>query len=239
MTYPSRLRWVIPDNPKFRVATDSQLEYLLLGILVMIMLSIFNINHGGGFITQFNRLIASPAGVEQLYNEHGEHNLLVVEIKGVRASDRAHVQGDYLIIKQQGKDFLVESKEEKIYKVGTEPDSQIITESMKASLAQAAVTKIEPMQLQDEEIEKTLAKFQQSGTIVFVSGHLKIDYPDEINFLPDPEQFPYIRANNNEITLESAPLDKVVSTLGNQFAKGFLVIRRIYTSSTNVSNSPT
>jgi inner membrane protein len=66
MFYPSHVRCVCPGNRNFRLRTGSNAEYGVLTALVALAFLVFSINSNGGLFTQFNRLIASPSGVEHI-----------------------------------------------------------------------------------------------------------------------------------------------------------------------------
>ena len=55
---------------------------------VGIALISFNINVNGGVMSQFNRLMATPSGVIEIYKKSASTHLIVAHIDGVRNSDR-------------------------------------------------------------------------------------------------------------------------------------------------------
>ena len=227
MFWPNPVRCVCPGNRDLRLRTGSNAEYFVLVMLVAVSLAVFNINNSGGLFTQFNRLIASPSGVQHIYNESGSNHLVKAQIKGVRAIDRSKVLGEYTIIQSHGSGFIVQSSAGQVYKAGTEPDAQIITEEITADVGKAAVTNIETVRLEEEQLASAIARFNRVGASVFVSGQLTIDDPDSITFSSDPHQFPFIKVSGVAITLEAAPLNSVTQFLGEQFATGQLSIRVI------------
>ncbi|MDV2997627.1 MAG: hypothetical protein N4J56_007332 [Chroococcidiopsis sp. SAG 2025] len=240
MFYPSPVRCVCPGNRKFRLRTGSNAEYGLLALLVAIAFLAFNINSSGGILTQFNRLIASPSGVEHLYNESGSTHLITAHIKGVQISDRSKVLGDYLIVEAHGQGFIVSSSTGQIYKAGTEPDAQIFTEKITADIGTPAITNVESVVLDEEELGEKLNPFNRTtGAMVFVTGQLTVDDPESIRIIQDPRQFSTIRASGaGNITLEAAPLATVQQVLGDQFATGQLQIRSINVSQAATNASP-
>jgi inner membrane protein len=239
MFYPSPVRCVCPGNRKFRLRTGSNAEYGILALLIAIAFFAFNINSKGGILTQFNRLIASPSGVEHLYNESGSTHLITAHIKGVQSSDRSKVRGDFLIVQSHGQGFIVSSSTGQIYKAGTEPDAQIFTEEITADVGNPAITNIESLVLDEEELGKKLNKFNRAGAMVFVTGQISIDDPESIRLIQDPRQFPTIRVSSSgNITLEAAPLATVQQVLGDQFATGQLQIRSINVSQAVTNTSP-
>ena len=232
MFYPNPVRCVCPGNRNLRLRTGSNAEYFVLMVLVAIALAVFNINNSGGLFTQFNRLIASTSGVQHIYNDSGSTHLIKANIKGVRTSDRAPVMGNYTIIQSHGSGFIVQSATGEIYKAGTEADAQILVEEITADVGRAAITNIESLTLEEEEIRAALAPFNRTGTMVFVSGQLSIDDPDSAGLTADPYQFSFIRQAGESVTLEAAPLPIVTSRLGEQFATGALQIRIINAQTT-------
>ncbi|MBD2458415.1 metal-dependent hydrolase [Nostoc sp. FACHB-87] len=231
MFWPSPVRCVCPGNRNLRLRTGSNAEYFVLVLLIAIALFTFNINNSGGLLTQFNRLIAAPSGVQKIYNESGSTHLIKANIKGVRTSDRSKVSGQYLIIQAQGTGFLVQADDGKIYKAGTDPDAQIFLEEITADVGKAAITNIEAVELEDEPIGPVLEKYNRTGAIVFVSGQLSFDTLDGVVLPRDPYQFPYIRATDSTVTLEAAPLKIVQTSLGEEFGIGQLQIKVINTNS--------
>ena len=230
MFYPNSARWVAPGNRNFRLSTNSPVEYGLLTLLIAIAVLTFNVNANGGILTEFNRLIATPTGVEQIYNQKGANHLMVAHIKGVRRSDRAAVNGDFWIIQAHGQGFVVQSADGAIYKTGKEPDVQIIAERITADTGSVAAITIDPVKLNDQEVTAALAPFNRPGVMVFVTGQIAIDDSESLaeTLFVDPQQFPYIHAAGTNVTLELAPLAAVQQALGEQFAVGQLAIKSIY-----------
>ncbi|OCQ92269.1 hydrolase [Nostoc sp. MBR 210] len=227
MFWPSSVRCVCPGNREFRLRTGSNIEYFILVILIAIALGVFNVNNSGGLFNQFNRLIASPSGVQKIYNESGSTNLIKANIKGVMTSDRTPVKNQFLIIQAQGKGFLVQDDKGKIYKASTEPDAQIFLEEITADVGQPAITNIQAIFLEDEPVNAILEKFNNTNTFVFVTGTLTVEDTESINIPRDPYQFPYFRSTTNTINLEAAPLKTVLKAMGEEFATGQLQIKII------------
>ena len=237
MFWPSPVRCVCPGNRDLRLRTGSNAEYFVLAILIALALAVFSLNNSGGILTQFNRLIASPSGVQHIYNSSGSTHLIKVHIKGVRAGDRAPVLGDYLIIQQHGQGFIVQSTDGALYKAGTEPNSQILIQEITADAGKPAITNLEQLILEDEELGFAISKYDRAGAIVFVSGQIEVDDTFGLSSLADPYQFPSIRAIGTSITLEAAPLKSVIERLGEYFATGQLQIR-IINAQTTPNSSP-
>lgn len=241
MFYPSPVRWVCPGNRNLRLATGSNAEYGILVILVALTLWIFQINSNGGIFTQFNRLIGSTTGVQALYNEQGGRHLITAHIKGVKASDRSPVNNNFTIISAHGSGFLVMAADGSLYKAGTDGDVQIIAEHITGNVGPAATTQVESVLLEEESLTEKLNPFNGPGAMVFVSGSLKLDDPQSARVTTDPHQFHSLKILDQTATLDSAPLTKVLSQLGDQFVTGQLSIRSIYSNAQTFtpSNSQT
>jgi inner membrane protein len=226
MFWPSRLLCVCPGNRNLRLRTGSNSEYVVLACLIAVAISLFSINSRGGLFTQFNRLIASPSGVIRLYNESGNSHKIFVNVDGVRSSDRAKVDAKFFIIQQTSSGFIVQDDKGKIYKVGSDPDSQILTERITADVGSFAVTILEAVALDDEYIGESLSKFIRSGSLSYVTGQLTIEDLESLP-PPDPYEFRFIKQSGTGVTLEAAPLQNVLALLGNEFGKGSLSIKII------------
>ena len=232
MFWPSPVRCVCPGNRNLRLRTGSNAEYVLLIILIAIALSVFSINSKGGVLTQFNRLIASTSGVQAVYNSSGSTHQIILNIKGVRGADRSKVDGQFILIEDNGTGFIVlEPNTNKIYKAATEQNSPIVIEKITADVGKPAITTIETIFLDDEVIGEEIAQFNRTGAMVFVSGQLSVDDFDILTIPRDPYQFQFIQASPTNINLEFAPLNTVIKFLGDEFAKGSLQIKSIISSS--------
>ncbi|MBD2777867.1 metal-dependent hydrolase [Iningainema tapete] len=227
MFWPNSVRCVCPGNRNLRLRTGSNAEYGILVVLLALALAVFNINNSGGLLTQFNRFLASPSGVQQVYNKDGSTHLIQAQIKGVRSSDRVPVNGKYTIIQAHGTGFIVQSETGELYKASTEPDTQILIKEITADVGANAITNIESLTLEEEELGEKLAPFNRTGTQAFVSGEISIDDADNITIIRNPHQFPFISKTQNTIKLEVAPINYVIQKIGEQFATGQLSIRSI------------
>ncbi len=227
MFWPSTVRCVCPGNQKFRLKSGGSAEYGLLVVLLVLAIFIFNINASGGLMTNFNRLIASPAGVTEIYNKSSSTHLIKTHIEGVHSINREPISLDFTIIEARGQDFIVQSSDGKIYRTGIDPSAQIIAEHITADVDRLAITNVEPLSLDDEELGATLKKFNRPGAMVFVTGQISIDDPEEVRYIADPYQFPFIKLSASSLTLDVAPLSTVLTYFSEQDATGQLQMRVI------------
>ncbi|MFL9455986.1 MULTISPECIES: metal-dependent hydrolase [Nostocales] len=225
--WPSTVRAVWPGNRNYRLRTNSPVEYGVLVVLSFLLALSIAINSNGGILTQFNRLIASTEGVEQIYNQSGATHLITVRIQGVFRKGRSRVTGEFFIVDSHGQGFLVLSPDGKLYKAGKEADCQIITEQITANVGEIAMTRFEALTLNDENLEASLRTFDRANTLTFVTGEITVDVPEDITFTDDLRQFPFIQLSGASVKLESAPLGFVIQVARNQFATGRLSIKSI------------
>ena len=237
MFWPSTDRYVCPGNRTLRIKTGSPAENVLLVFLVAIAILSFNINANGGIMNQFNRLMATPSGVTEVYDKSGSTHLIMAHLEGVRSSDREPISGDFTIIESKGQDFIVQSTDGKMYKTGIDPESQIIAKYITADVNRPAIVNIEPLTLDDDPLGASLEKFNHRGAMVFLSGEIKIDDAEDVHYTPDPFQFLSIKLSAESLRLETAPLSKVLDYFSDQYATGQLQVRIINGKTTTTSNT--
>lgn len=235
--WPSSFRCVWPGNRNFRLKTSSPVEYGVLVVLIFLLLNLIHINANGGIMTQLNRLIGTPYGVEQFYNKHASSQLIIAHIKGVRASDRAPISDDFVIIDSRGKDFIVESRTGEIYKTGSGPDLQLLNDYITAEAGHPAVTRIESLSLEEDQIWPKLERFNHAGAMVFISGKLKVEDLEYVHIPEETEQFQTMKKSGDRVIFDHTPLIVVQQKLGEEFATGELSIKLIYTKTTSTLGS--
>jgi len=226
MFYPLPLRCVCPKNRNLRFSTGSSQEYFLIAFLVVIAIWIFQVNSNGGLMTEFNRLIAAPSGVEELYNQKGGSNLIIATVEGVYASDRTPVKGEFEIIAANGNGFIL-LRDNEIYKAGNDADSNIITQRITAKVSKPAVVEIETLNFLDEDIGK-LSKYQ--GKEAYLSGTITVDDPESVILNPHPREYQAIALSGSTVHLNTAPIDQVIPLLSDQFLTGNLSIKQLIIS---------
>jgi len=223
MFYPSKLRCVCPGNRDLRLSTASPQEYWLIAIMAAVAVWLFQVNDNGGLIKEFNKLIAAPSGVTELYNEAGGDHLIYANVQGVYASDRSPIKEKFEIVGVSGNDFVVEA-DGKLFKAGNDPDSTIITQRITGEVGPPSITDTESMAFNEDEITP-LVKF--SGKRAYLTGTVEIDDPESIRVLPNPREYQSISLSGNTVTLSYAPIDQVISLLSDQLLIGNLSIKVI------------
>jgi inner membrane protein len=223
MFYPLPQRCVCPGNRELRLSTGSTQEYFLVGILIIIAFWTFQINSDGGVMTAFNKVIAAPSGVTELYNKEGGNHAIYANIEGVYASDRTPVKDKFLIVGASGNDFIVE-KDGQLFKAGNDPDSTIITKRIIGEVGAISITQTEAIAFNEDDINP-LVKF--SGKQAYVTGTLEVDDPESIRVLPNLREYQSITINGSIVNLSFAPVDKVINLLSDQILIGNLSVKVI------------
>lgn len=229
--YPHPGRWVLPRNRKYRLRTGSEAEYGVLVALVLVTIIILWINNSsGGFNRKISNFLAQPNGVIELYNAKGADHLIIARIEGVRAVDRQPIKSEFQLIQQQGLGFLVKDNEGNIYKAGTDPDVQLITEKITGREGNKAQTLIKTLTFNDEAIAPQLQQLIQgnSGAQIYLTGQLQVDEPEELNISNNPQYFPIIIKSDSAVTLTAAPIENVFPLLSEQWVTGQLSARVVY-----------
>ncbi len=102
--------------------------------------------NGGGITQKVSQNLGLRDGIVRIYNENASTNNVYAEIKGFWASDRTSADGKYLIIGNEGSEFVV-SDSKSVYKTG----EQIITSKVTTTVGEAAKTEIKNLTFNDED----------------------------------------------------------------------------------------
>ena len=174
-------------------------------------------------MTAFNKVIAAPSGVTEIYNKEGGNRLVYVNIEGVYASDRVTVKDKFLVVGAVGNDFIVE-KNDRLFKAGGDSGSTIITNRITAELGQTSITNEEAIAFNEDDITP-LVKFRDKQA--YLTGNLLADDPESIRVLAVPREYESISLSGNSIILSYAPINQVISLLEDQLLTGNLLIKVI------------
>ena len=117
--YPNQAWAVAGSNPKRRLNTGGAGEFWVLGIAVTLLILGLWINNNGGIFQNLGQNLSLESAVVKTYNENANSNHVYAEIEGFWASDRSSANGRYLILGNQGKEFIV-TDGESVYKTGTD-----------------------------------------------------------------------------------------------------------------------
>mgnify|MGYP001824866361 CR=1 FL=1 len=106
-------------------------------------------------------------------------------ITGYWTSDRTSADGKYLIIGNEGKEFIV-TDGKGVYKTG----AQIITSKVTTVVGEAARTEIRNITFNDEDAVAPLEELQKRlpDADIFLNGELTVDFPEDVLIPIEPNQ---------------------------------------------------
>ncbi|VEP15187.1 Membrane-bound metal-dependent hydrolase (fragment) [Hyella patelloides LEGE 07179] len=163
-------------------------------------------------------------GIVQVYNQNAATNKVYAEIKGYWASDRTSVDGKYLILGNEGKEFIV-TNGQGVYKTG----EQIITSKVTTTVGEAATTEIRNLTFNDESPIEALEKLKevQRSPNIYLSGELTVDFPEDVKIPIEPNQMATAALSGSNLKLFYCPIDTAIALLRDQYAIGNIEIKII------------
>ncbi len=158
----------------------------------------------------------------RVYNENASTNKVYASITGYWTSDRTSADGKYLIIGNEGKEFIV-SNGKGVYKTG----EQIITSKVTTEVGEAASTEIRNLTFNDEDAVAPLEQLQRAypGANIYVNGELTVDFPEDVKIPIEPNQMATAALSGSKIKFSYCELDKAIAYLKDQYAVGTLEIK--------------
>ena len=156
-------------------------------------------------------------GIVRVYNENASTNKVYARITGYWASDRTSADGKYLIIGNEGKEFVV-TDGKGVYKTG----AQIITSKVTTEVGEAARTEIRNLTFNDESPIAQLEELQQAypNADVFISGDLAVDFPEDIQIPFTKNNYATASISGTTLKLSYCPLDEAIAYLKDQYVIG-------------------
>ena len=154
------------------------------------------------------------------YNANPE-KAVYADIKGVWADDRSRADGEYLILKSAGNEFIV-TDGSGIYHTG----ESMVVESLKARTGEVMPTRSETLSFADENPTERLQQvaIANPGRRVYLSGTLTVDYPEGVMLQPPGRQYETAVLAGETLTLELHPLELGVLQLSDQWVTGSLLL---------------
>ena len=178
--YPNPAWAISVSNPRRRLKTGGAGELWVLAIATALLCFGIYLANGGGITQKVSQNLGLRDGIVKIYNENASTNKVYARITGYWTSDRTNADGKYLIIGNEGNEFIV-TDGEGVYKTG----EQIITSKVTTEVGEAATTEIRNLTFNDEDAVQPLLELQQNypNADVFVSGDLAVDFPEDIQSL--------------------------------------------------------
>ncbi len=144
---------------------------------------------------------------------------------GARSSDRTSADGKYLIIGNEGNEFVV-SDRKSVYKTG----EQIITSKVSTSVGEVATTEVKSISFNDESAIAPLEELQQTypGTEIYLNGELTIDFPEDVQIPVEPNQMVTAEVVGSQVKFSYCELGRAIALLREQYAVGTVEVKVVY-----------
>ncbi|MGL4883379.1 MAG: hypothetical protein ACRC8K_20305, partial [Waterburya sp.] len=159
------------------------------------------------------------------YNQNASTHQVYANITGFWASDRTSADGKYLIIGNEGNEFVVSDGKE-VYKTG----EQIITSKVSTEIGEAAKTEIKSISFDDEEAIAQLTQLQQTypgaarfgyedshpkaaAAEIYLTGELTVDFPEDVKVPVEPNQMVTAELVGSSLKLNYCELERAIALL--------------------------
>ena len=149
-------------------------------------------------------------GIVRIYNQNASTNNVYASITGYWTSDRTNADGKYLIIGNEGKEFVV-TDGKGVYKTG----EQIITSKVITTVGEAATTEIRNLTFNDEDAIAPLEELQQAypGADIYINGELTVDFPEDVRIPIEPNQMATAALSGSRIKFSYCGLSRAIAFL--------------------------
>ena len=183
--YPEPVWAISVSNPRRRLKTGGAGELWVLGSAIALLILGIYLAKGGGITQKVSQNLGLRDGIVQVYNQNAATNKVYASITGYWASDRTPADGKYLILGNEGKEFIV-TDGKGIYKTG----EQIITSKVTTTVGEAARTEIRNLTFNDEDAVAPLEELRTTypGADIYLNGELTVDFPEDVKIPLEPNQ---------------------------------------------------
>lgn len=220
--YPEPVWAISVSNPRRRLKTGGAGELWVLGIAIALLTLGIYLANGGGITQKVSQNLGLRDGIVRIYNQNASTNKVYARITGYWTSDRTIADGKYLIIGNEGNEFIV-TDGQGVYKTG----EQIITSKVTTEVGEAATTEIRNLTFNDEDAVEPLLELQQNypNSDVFISGNLTVDFPEDIQIPFTKNSHATASLNGTTLKLSYCPMSKAIALLREQYAVGSIEIK--------------
>lgn len=217
--WPRPIWCVAGKNPKRRLTTGGPSEYWVLAGATALLIAGIWIAGGGGMLPKVSQSLGLRDSAIATYNQHAATNHVYAQVQGVRASDRRDVSGKYLVLGTAGSEFILLDEQQKVLKTG----EQIIPSKLSTQVGEAASSQVHQVSFNDEPATPKPQRFGDG--LIFVSGELQIDLPEDLELPVQTDQFQTATLTGATLTLTYCPLSEALELLRGQYAIGSLSVR--------------
>jgi inner membrane protein len=223
--YPEPVWAISVSNPRRRLKTGGAGELWVLGIAIALLCFGIYLANGGGITQKVSQNLGLKDGVVELYNQNASTHQIYANVTGYWASDRTSADGKYLIIGNEGNEFIV-SDGKGVYKTG----EQIITSKVSTVVGEVAKTEIKNLSFDDEEAIAQLSELQSAypGAEIYLNGELAIDFPEDVKIPVEPNQMVTAEVVGSSLKFSYCDLEKAIAYLNAQYATGAIQIKVVH-----------
>ncbi len=220
--YPEPVWAISVSNPRRRLKTGGAGELWVLGIAIALLTLGIYLANGGGITQKVSQNLGLKDGVVELYNQNASTHQVYANITGFWASDRTSADDKYLIIANEGNEFIV-SDGKGVYKTG----EQIITSKVSTEVGQVAKTEIKSISFDDESAIAPLEELQQvyPEAEIYLNGELTVDFPEDVKIPVEPNQMVTAALSGSSLKLNYCSLEGAIAFLKDQYVVGTVEIK--------------
>ena len=218
--YPSPLWAVFVSNPNRRLTTGSTTEYWVLAFFVgLFFFSYSAVADFGNVGTAIGLNLGLRNEIVNVYNSQANDYSFKAIIDGYFAIDRTPIKkGEFTVIENINGEFII-SDDSGIYKTG----ENIIVKKIELVKSDSIIHQLETIVFDDEDTNK-LKDYLDSDK-KYILGEVSVDYPEDINVLPDFNTYQNISVSGNTIKFDYFLLSDAIALLENQYAVGTITIK--------------
>ncbi|MGB3692631.1 MAG: hypothetical protein WA999_07900 [Spirulinaceae cyanobacterium] len=226
-----QLFWPVPvwcvcgSNPRRRLETGSVAEYwVLVGAIIVLLLNLHLVLEGG-VVQKAGQSLGLRDSAITMYNEKAANYHVWAEVRGFKKGDRSSADGNYFVVDLANDEFILLSREGKLYHSG----DQLVVKKLTTSVGKEATTRLETLSFNDEEAIEKLLKIQQQSLqgVAFVSGSVAVDFPEEINTPVEGDSLQAITVSGSSLVLNYGRIEEVIAALKGQYVIGTLQVKII------------
>ncbi len=158
----------------------------------------------------------------RVYNENASTNKVYARITGYWTSDRTPADGKYLIIGNEGKEFVV-TDGKGVYKTG----EQIITSKVTTEVGEAARTEIRNLTFNDEDAVAPLQELRTAypDADIYLTGQLSIDFPEDVKIPIESNQMVTAVLSGSRVKFSYCGLERAIALMSEQYAIGTVEVK--------------